>query len=62
MSYWKGVIGGNEGDTKRFVTQVVGSFDDALEILFLGKAELHQCAYIFPANVDKSWTESSEVV
>ena len=36
--------------------------DDALEISFLCKAELHQCAYIFPANVDKSWIESCEVV
>ena len=65
MSYVKGVIEGIEGiegDTKRFVTQVVGSCDDALEISFLRKAELHQSAYIFPANVDKSCTESSEVV
>ena len=59
MSYGKDVI---EGDTMRFVTQVVGSCDDALEISFLWKVELNQCAYIFPANVDKSWTESSEVV
>ena len=42
------------GDTKLVVAQVVGSCDDALEISFLCKAELHQCAYIFPANVDKS--------
>ena len=35
MSYGKGVIEGIEGDTKRFVTQVVGSCDDALEISFL---------------------------
>ena len=27
----------------------------------LCKAELHQCAYIFPGNVEKSWIESSEV-
>ena len=27
---------------KRVVAQVVGSCDDALEILFLRKAELHQ--------------------
>ena len=47
---------------KRVVAKVVGSCDDALEISFLCKAELHQCAYIFPANVDKSWIESSEVV
>ena len=61
-SYGKGVIEGIGGDTKRVVAQVVGSCDDALEISFLCKAELHQCAYIFPANVDKSWIESSEVV
>ena len=66
MSYGKGVIEGIGGDTKRVVAQVVGSCDDALEeleISFLCKAELHQeCAYIFPANVDKSWIESIDVV
>ncbi len=62
MSYGKGVIKGIGGDTKRVVAQVVGSCDGALEISFLWKAELYQCAYIFPANVDKSWIESSEVV
>ena len=45
----------HRGDTKRVVAKVVGSCDDALEISFLWKAELHQCAYIFLANVDKSW-------
>ena len=42
-------------NVKRFVAQVVGSCDDSLEISFMQKAELHQCAYIFPANADTSW-------
>ena len=51
----KGAIEGMGCDTKHVVAQVVGSCDDALEISFLWKAELHQCAYISLANVDKSW-------
>ena len=63
-SYGKGVIERLEVTRSVLSPKVSGlvMMHCALEISFLCKAELHQCAYIFPANVDKSWIESSEVV
>ena len=61
MAYGKGAIEGIGGDTKRVVAQVVGSCDDALEIVPMKCGASPMCLH-FHCQCGQVMDESNEVV
>ena len=61
MAYGKGAIEGIGGDTKRVVAQVVGSCDDALEIVPVKGGASPMCLH-FHCQCGQVMDESNEVV